>query len=38
MKTKAKFFHASTLVKDVLMQIIKTVDGNYQSLDYFSPP
>src|SRR5690348_4709355 len=29
-------FGASTLVNDVLMQIVKTVDGNYQSLDYFS--
>jgi deoxyribose-phosphate aldolase len=31
-------FGASTLVNDVLMQIVKTVDGNYQSLDYFSLP
>jgi deoxyribose-phosphate aldolase len=31
-------FGASTLVNDVLMQIVKTVDGNYQSLDYFSQP
>ena len=29
-------FGASTLVNDVLMQIVKTVDGNYQSADYFS--
>jgi deoxyribose-phosphate aldolase len=29
-------FGASTLVNDVLMQIAKTVDGNYQSADYFS--
>jgi deoxyribose-phosphate aldolase len=31
-------FGASTLVNDVLMQIVKTVDGNYQGLDYFSLP
>jgi deoxyribose-phosphate aldolase len=31
-------FGASTLVNDVLMQIAKTVDGNYQSPDYFSLP
>ncbi len=31
-------FGASTLVNDVLMQIAKTVDGNYQSADYFSLP
>ncbi len=31
-------FGASTLVNDVLMQIVKTVDGNYQSVDYFSLP
>ena len=31
-------FGASTLVNDVLMQIAKTVDGNYQSSDYFSLP
>jgi deoxyribose-phosphate aldolase len=31
-------FGASTLLNDVLMQIAKTVDGNYQSLDYFSLP
>ena len=29
-------FGASTLANDVLMQIGKTVDGNYQSADYFS--
>jgi deoxyribose-phosphate aldolase len=29
-------FGASTLLNDVLMQIVKTVDGNYQSADYFS--
>ena len=31
-------FGASTLVNDVLMQIVKTADGNYQSADYFSLP
>src|SRR5919198_2536445 len=31
-------FGASTLVNDVLMQIVKTMDGNYQSADYFSLP
>jgi len=31
-------FGASALVNDVLMQIAKTVDGNYQSADYFSLP
>jgi deoxyribose-phosphate aldolase len=31
-------FGASTLVNDVLMQIAKTVDGNYQGTDYFSLP
>ena len=31
-------FGASTLVNDVLMQIVKTVEGNYQSSDYFSLP
>jgi deoxyribose-phosphate aldolase len=29
-------FGASTLVNDVLMQIVKQADGNYQSSDYFS--
>lgn len=29
-------FGASTLANDVLMQIAKTIDGNYQSSDYFS--
>jgi len=29
-------FGASTLVNDVLMQIAKQVDGNYQGADYFS--
>jgi deoxyribose-phosphate aldolase len=31
-------FGASTLVNDALMQIVKTVDGNYQGPDYFSLP
>src|SRR4051794_34793153 len=31
-------FGASTLVNDVLMQIVKNVDGNYQGADYFSLP
>jgi deoxyribose-phosphate aldolase len=31
-------FGASTLVNDVLMQIVKTIDGNYQGPDYFSLP
>jgi len=31
-------FGASTLVNDVLMQIAKQVDGNYQVPDYFSLP
>jgi len=31
-------FGASTLVNDVLMQIVKTIDGNYQGSDYFSLP
>jgi deoxyribose-phosphate aldolase len=31
-------FGASTLVNDVLMQIVETVDGNYQGPDYFSLP
>ncbi|MGA2244666.1 MAG: deoxyribose-phosphate aldolase [Verrucomicrobiota bacterium] len=31
-------FGASTLVNDVLMQIARTVDGNYQSAEYFSLP
>jgi deoxyribose-phosphate aldolase len=31
-------FGASTMVNDVLMQIVKTVDGNYQAPDYFSLP
>ena len=31
-------FGASTLANDVLMQIVKAVDGNYQSDDYFSTP
>src|SRR5204863_5553888 len=31
-------FGASTLVNDVLMQVVKTMDGNYQNGDYFSLP
>ena len=31
-------FGASTLVNDVLMQIVKVAEGNYQSADYFSLP
>jgi deoxyribose-phosphate aldolase len=31
-------FGASTLLNDVLMQIAKTVEGNYQGSDYFSLP
>ena len=31
-------FGASTLVNDVLMQIARLADGNYQSADYFSLP
>jgi deoxyribose-phosphate aldolase len=31
-------FGASTLVNDLLMQIAKTIEGNYQSADYFSLP
>jgi len=31
-------FGASTLLNDVLMQMVKMVDGNYQSADYFSLP
>jgi len=31
-------FGVSTLVNDVLMQIAKQVDGNYQGADYFSLP
>jgi deoxyribose-phosphate aldolase len=29
---------ASTLLNDVLMQIARVVDGNYQAADYFSLP
>ena len=29
-------FGASTLLNDVLMQIVKTIEGNYQGADYFS--
>ena len=31
-------FGASTLINDVLMQIVKTIEGNYQSADSFSLP
>jgi deoxyribose-phosphate aldolase len=31
-------FGASTLVNDLLMQIVKQGDGNYQGSDYFSLP
>jgi deoxyribose-phosphate aldolase len=31
-------FGASSLLNDVLMQIAKTIDGNYQGSDYFSLP
>ncbi len=31
-------FGASTLVNDVLMQIVKLADGGYQSPEYFSLP
>jgi len=31
-------FGASALLNDVLLQIAKTIDGRYQSLDYFSLP
>ena len=31
-------FGASTLVNDVLMQIARQADGNYQCADYFSLP
>ena len=39
-KTRSRKFRlgASTLVNDLLMQIAKTVDGNYQGSDYFSLP
>ena len=40
MKTKLFLFRfgASTLVNDVLMQMAKQVDGNYQGAYYFSLP
>ena len=38
MKTKIKAVRASTLLNDVLMQIARVVDGNYQDADYFSLP
>jgi deoxyribose-phosphate aldolase len=31
-------FGASTLVNDLLMQIAKIAEGNYQAADYFSLP
>ena len=31
-------FGASTLVNDLLMQIVKNAEGNYQGADYFSLP
>lgn len=31
-------FGASSLLNDVLLQIAKSIDGNYQSADYFSLP
>jgi deoxyribose-phosphate aldolase len=31
-------FGASTLLNDVLMQLVKVVDANYQSADYFALP
>jgi deoxyribose-phosphate aldolase len=31
-------FGASTLLNDVLMQLVKVVDASYQSADYFSLP
>ncbi len=31
-------FGASSLVNDLLLQLVKTVEGNYQSADYFSLP
>jgi deoxyribose-phosphate aldolase len=31
-------FGASTLLNDVLMQLVKVIDANYQSSDYFSLP
>ena len=31
-------FGASTLVNDLLMQIVKIAEGNYQGVDYFSLP
>src|ERR1700757_2821315 len=31
-------FGASTLLNDVLMELVKVVDANYQSADYFSLP
>jgi deoxyribose-phosphate aldolase len=31
-------FGASTLLNDVLMQLAKVIDANYQSADYFALP
>jgi deoxyribose-phosphate aldolase len=31
-------FGASTLLNDVLMQLVKVADANYQSADYFFLP
>jgi len=36
--TRFVSFGAGTLVNEVLMQVVKTIDGNYQSGDYFSLP
>ncbi len=36
--TRFVSFGASTLVNHVLMQVVKRIDGNYQSGDYFSLP
>ena len=38
MKVRIKSGSAITLVNDVLMQIAKQVDGNYQGSDYYSLP
>jgi hypothetical protein len=38
MKIRMSRLGASTLVNDVLMQIVKNVEGNYQGADYFSLP
>lgn len=36
--TRFVSFGVGTLVNHVLMQVVKTIDGNYQSGDYFSLP